>query len=403
MTAFDDELWLIAVFDRSPSPMALLDMEGRLRRFNGAFARLFPRAGERDQVLRLFGDAQRAALETAAKKVTEVGRFRGKLVIPDATPSKYECSWYRLRSPGRPGPSVFVLTPDQGDSAAEELRKQAERYETAFRVASDGVWDWHLASGAMAFSPRWGELLGRGAGSIGRTIADWLPLVHPDDAGALGEALDACRRGLANSMSVEARHRCVDGSYKEFLVRGVVVRSEAGAPERLVGVLADVTELRAARSREQAQREEVAHLSRMQAVGELAASLAHDLAQPLGAIVNYARGCEAQAKEWAGAPPEFRESLAFVVRNALYAGEVLHRVRRYVERREPASSMVRLEEVAKEAIALFQYDASRDGIEFALEVENGLEPVFGEAVLIEQALVNLLRNSLDALRRHGEG
>ena len=125
--------------------------------------------------------------------------------------------------------------------AEEALLESEQRYALAVQGASDGVWDWNLATGVSYFSPRWASILDLGPGVVGTEIDEWFSRVHPDDAQPLKEALAAHLEGRVAHFEHEHRLRCADGSYRWVLSRGVAVRSSTGAPTRMAGSLTDIT------------------------------------------------------------------------------------------------------------------------------------------------------------------
>jgi diguanylate cyclase (GGDEF)-like protein/PAS domain S-box-containing protein len=126
-------------------------------------------------------------------------------------------------------------------SAEEALLESEQRYALAVQGASDGVWDWNLATGVAYFSPRWAAIAGADAATLGAEIGEWFSRVHPDDAQPLKEALSAHLDGRVAHFEHEHRLRCADGSFRWVLSRGVAVRSSAGTPTRMAGSLTDIT------------------------------------------------------------------------------------------------------------------------------------------------------------------
>ncbi|RZS90243.1 PAS domain S-box-containing protein/diguanylate cyclase (GGDEF)-like protein [Motilibacter rhizosphaerae] len=124
------------------------------------------------------------------------------------------------------------------------LRESEERYALAMRAANDGLWDWDLASGRVFYSERWAAMLGRRPEELTCTPADWLELVHEDDAPALEAVLDQCRLGLVDTFEVEQRVRTGDGEQRWMLCRALAVPGGGLPATRLVGAMSDVTERR---------------------------------------------------------------------------------------------------------------------------------------------------------------
>lgn len=125
--------------------------------------------------------------------------------------------------------------------AEEALRESEERYMLAIQGANDGVWDWHLQTNQMYFSPRWKCILGYEEADIGDQPEEWLSRIHPDDIKNVRVALSTHVRGLSPHFQSEHRLLRKDGTYMWALTRGLAVRDERGAAYRMAGSLSDIT------------------------------------------------------------------------------------------------------------------------------------------------------------------
>ena len=126
------------------------------------------------------------------------------------------------------------------------LSESQERYALAVHAASDGIWDWDLASDRIYFSPRWHAILGRPEQAEEHDPPSWFKLVHREDVMKLRAAIDAHLEGRCSHLEVEHRMRHADGSWRWVLTRGLAIRSPDGRVTRMAGSLTDVTERRAA-------------------------------------------------------------------------------------------------------------------------------------------------------------
>ncbi len=143
-----------------------------------------------------------------------------------------------------------------GEQQAEDVRHQSrcseaearaqraeERLQLALRGSQDGVWEWHVGNGRVQLSPRWKGMLGYGADDLGATRDDWLNRVHPEDRPAFVTALATVLEG-SGRLDHEMRLQHRDGSVRHVLTRGVLLRGDDGAPERVLGLDTDVTRLK---------------------------------------------------------------------------------------------------------------------------------------------------------------
>lgn len=145
------------------------------------------------------------------------------------------------------------------------------------------------------------------------------------------------------------------------------------------------------------QREaELAHAARVNTVGELAAGLAHEINQPLAAIGNYAEGCLIRLRQQ-DASPALIEALGEIDAQAARAGAIVHHLRSFLRKEERRPTPVDLNEAVVEAVSLFAPEARRHRVAVRTELAAGLPRVCGELIQIEQVIINLMRNALEAL------
>jgi PAS domain S-box-containing protein len=162
-------------------------------------------------------------------------------------------------------------------------------------------------------------------------------------------------------------------------------------------VVRDITARREAEARDRQHQAELAHISRVSLAGEMAAGLAHELSQPLTAIIAYARGC---LRLLAGSEPEpalLHEGVAEVVQQAERAGDVLDRLREFVRGGEFRRTLTEVKPLINAAVALARTEAIQHGVEIEAKIDPALPVVLADQVQIEQVLLNLLRNAIDAM------
>jgi PAS domain S-box-containing protein len=282
--------------------------------------------------------------------------------------------------------------------AEDRLRESEQRFALAVDGAKDGIWDWDLRRGVFYASPRMRELLDVGDEVVRDINVLFGERVHPDDHAHLRERWDAHLRGSGRHYEVEYRLRGTDGAYRWVLARGASVRDASGTLYRMVGSLTDVTQRKRAEEEARQRQAELAHVLRVSALGEMAASLAHELNQPLAAIVNYARGCARRLADL-GAAPEVLTALDHIAAEALRAGEVVRGLKRVVRKEPPRDSQIDLNEVARDAIALVRNEASERTISLRLDTEPRLPRLRGDRVQVEQVILNLLRNAIEAISK----
>ena len=283
-------------------------------------------------------------------------------------------------------------------AAEDQLSASEARFALAVDGAKDGIWDWHLASGEFFVSPRMREMLAAGPDDPLSVPVLFSDRIHPDDYALLEDSWRSHLEGAATHYEAEYRYRLGDGSYRWLLARARTVRDASGAPQRMVGSLTDTTARKAAEENARQRQAELAHVLRVAAMNEMAASIAHELNQPLAAIVNYARGCALRLGT-NDALPEVLDALERIAAEALRAGEVVHSLKRVVRKEPPRESLVDLGALAQEAVQLVRSEATDRGIAIRFEAPRGLRTAWGDPIQLQQVVLNLLRNAIEAIAR----
>jgi two-component system sensor kinase FixL len=225
----------------------------------------------------------------------------------------------------------------------------------------------------------------------------WAENVHPDDRerclATYGGAFDAQRE-----FTLEYRLRRHDGEYRWVSDKGVPRRAPDETFLGYIGCADDVTDRKEAELAAQRHRAELAHVTRLSTMGELAASLAHELNQPLTAILTNVQ----TAQHFLAAEPadldEVREILRDVVDDDKRASEVIRRLRALVRKEPPALAPLDLSSVIGDVTLLVHSDALLRNSRVSVEVEPGLPPVQGDRIELQQVALNLLVNAFDAMK-----
>jgi two-component system sensor kinase FixL len=165
------------------------------------------------------------------------------------------------------------------------------------------------------------------------------------------------------------------------------------------GFVRDLTEREQTQARLQELQAELVHVSRLTAMGEMASALAHELNQPLSAIANYLRGSRRLLDRGDPADrPRLSEALGKAADQAMRAGEVIARLRQFVGRGESEKRLENLPKLIEEASALALVGARELGVRLTLDFDAGCEKVLVDRMQIQQVVINLLRNAVDAMR-----
>ncbi|SMF94054.1 His Kinase A (phospho-acceptor) domain-containing protein [Methylomagnum ishizawai] len=170
-----------------------------------------------------------------------------------------------------------------------------------------------------------------------------------------------------------------------------------GGGLHFTGILRDISERKALEDRLQQQRLELLHVHRLTVAGELAATMAHELNQPLGAIANYLGGAKLRFRAVFEDHPRLAEAIDETLRLSQRAAEVVHGIRDLVRRRETGRDWVAVEAVVDAALAVARQELARRKIAVVRHLPAALPPVWGQRVHLQQVLLNLMLNAMEAM------
>lgn len=218
----------------------------------------------------------------------------------------------------------------------------------------------------------------------GRTVAEL-----ESELRGLSDALAAHRAGLPSPHALTGR----DG-------RPFALAVATAADGTLALEIGDPAADAEAAARHLGDRERLLFLSRSLSVGEMASTLAHELNQPIGSIVNLLRGLSRRLERGTVDAAQLSAAVEQGIEQAVYAAGILARVREYVQPRRPRRETIRLPELVASAIALLDWEIARDGVTLSLDDAIGSPGprVLGDPVMLQQVIVNLARNAIEAMR-----
>lgn len=219
-----------------------------------------------------------------------------------------------------------------------------------------------------------------------------------DTGGTRPGAISASSLDAPATSTVECRDAATD---RDFVVHARAMRWVDGRPVRLV-IASDITATRRAERLAREHEKRLAAAARLIVLGEMASTLAHELNQPLAAIANYNRGALIPLRS---AGPDFHDiadAIAKAAQQAERAGEVVRRVRDLVRRREPHLAPCLIETAIAQITPVLEADARRAEILFTVDVDGNIPAVRADALLVEQVLLNLARNAVDAIQDSGK-
>jgi two-component system sensor kinase FixL len=292
---------------------------------------------------------------------------------------------------------AFELSRDslRASRLARDFDQGRLRLELAADAADVGLCEWDPKSGQVWATLRAREIFGLTPEEAGKP-ENWLSRVHPDDAPRVMEALKAA---LERGEELVSDYRvCPPGRGERWVAaRGRAEHTPGDVRARLRGVVRDVSEQHAAQLETQELRRELAHVGRVSVLGQLASSLAHELSQPLGAILRNTEAAELILREPAPDLEELRAIIGDIHRDDQRAGDVINRLRQLLKRRRMDFQPVALEGLVNDVESLMHADAASRHVNLIWSVEPGLPPISGDRVHLSQVLINLIINAMDAV------
>src|ERR1700756_1263381 len=228
----------------------------------------------------------------------------------------------------------------------------------------------------------------------------WVQRIHPEDRDKFRMAGD---RTFLEKVHCDVEFRTVkpDGTVKHIHGIGHPVLSPSGDLVQVVGTMVDVTERKCAddaRERLRQLEADLAHINRVSTMGELTASLAHEIKQPIGAAVTNAEACVRLLDRDQPDLPEAQEAALEMVRDAKRAADIIDHFRSLYQKGSPQLDIVDVNELVKEMAIVLHNEAKRHSVAIRTDLAEGLPTVMADRVQLQQALMNLMLNGIEAMR-----
>jgi len=224
----------------------------------------------------------------------------------------------------------------------------------------------------------------------------WTKTVPPDDAGFVMRTWQHSA-ATGSLFDVENRFRRFDGVYRWFHVIARPLRNEAGQVVRWYGLCADIEDAKRATEALQRTQAQLSRATQVAAVGELAASIAHEINQPLAAVVANGNACS----RWLSADPpnliEATRTAERIIRDCNNAAEVVRRIRALFQRAEPEKTPLELNDVVAEVLRLLRCEIVRQSVAVETHLAENLPHIMADRVQLQQVIFNMLVNGIEAM------
>jgi PAS domain S-box-containing protein len=297
---------------------------------------------------------------------------------------------------------AFVLDLSEQKRAEEALRRSEAYLAEAQRLSRSGSWAWNVRTGELFWSQEVFRIYDFDPGGVKPTWSCFLDRVHPEDRPGIEQRakMESTQKEWANS---EADFRIVlpDGGIKHLHSISHPVMDESGEITEVIGTVMDVTERRRTDQERERLRQalaDLAHITRVTTMGELTASLAHEIKQPIAAAITDAKTC----LRWLGRDQpdlaEASDAAARVIKDVTRASDIISRIGLLFKKGPPQRELLDVNEVIQEMIVLLRNEASRYSISIRSELANDLPKAMADRVQLQQVLMNLMLNGIEAMK-----
>ncbi len=280
----------------------------------------------------------------------------------------------------------------------EEALQRSEAYlAEAQRISHTGSFGWDVSSGQIFWSEEAFRIVEYDQ-TVQPTVELILRRTHPEDRALVQQSID---RAVQEGTCFDFEHRLLlpDGAIKYVRVVGHPAIIAGSGDLRFVGAITDVTD----RERLHQAQADLAHINRVTAMGELTASLAHEIRQPISAAGTSAKACLLWLGRDEPALAKAREAAARVVKDVTRAADIIGRISSLFKKGALQRELVDVNELIREMIVLLRSEASRYSISILTELAEGLPKVMADRVQLQQVFMNLMLNGIDAMKEMSGG
>lgn len=385
-------------FENSLDAMFLATPDGKITSANSAACALFGMTEE--EICRVgragIVDENDPRFKAAMEQRDRTGRTKAEYTHVRRDGARFDAEVSSVIFGERVPRSIIVIRDITERKRVEALLRESEaRLRNAFRHAAVGIIIGSPDCHYREVNPAYCKIVGYTPEEL--AVISYGQIVYPDDWPANNALFQRLIAGEVPDYVIEVRCVRKDGGIVWVRKSVTCFRGGPFEPLRFVGLIEDITDRKRAEEMARAHQREIAHLSRVASVGEMASSLAHELNQPLTAILGYAAACQNLAEASPSLSARTLEYLRAIKREAQRAGEIVRRVRSYVRKQTPEKRIGDINRIVQDAVDLLRHDLQRWSVTLRLEFADAVPPVLADSVQIQQVLINLMQNAMEAM------
>jgi two-component system, LuxR family, sensor kinase FixL len=393
-----------AVIDNAVDAIAIIDANGIITSFNRAAYRMFgyePHEVIGSNVSMLMPEPHRTRhdayihhyITTAEPRIIGIGReLDARRRDGTAVPIHLSVSEVVVHGQRTFTGVMRDISIERADK--EEIRRQNERLSVTVRNAPMGIVTYQFGEAFASTNRAFETMIGYSNAELEEM--EFVSLTHPEDRAELKRLTDDAHSGRIEHFSL--RLRLLQKS-------GTPTHDQHGVPDLVIVQVEDLTAEMMAKEAERVHQDRLTHVARLSTLGEMTAAIAHEINQPLTAISMYAQSGVRMLDAGIPKPERLREALEKLSAQSLRAGAVIDRVQRLVRKQESKFETVRINDLIGDILRLAESDARVNDMQIALDLARDVAEVNADPIQIQQVLLNLIRNAIDAMRsidcRHG--
>lgn len=394
------------LFEQAPEAIAVLSTDDRIVRVNTEFTRMF--GYEPNEVLeRSINDliVPEALVESSREYTRQLkhgGRVEVETVRKRKDGTEVHVSLLAVPVTTTSGEQVvnYAIYRDitERKRSEERLRESESRFQIMADTAPVMIWMTGTDALCNYFNKPWLDFTGR---TMEQEVGTgWIQGVHPDDVqGCFDGFLPAFH--ARTPFRMEYRLKRADGEYRWLIESGIPRYTGDGEFAGYIGSNIDITDLKRAEEEQERLRQlqaELAHINRLTTMGELTASLAHEIKQPITAAMMSARTCLRWLQRDAPDVAKACDTASRIVSDVTRASDIVDRVRSLYSRGTPQRELFDVNEIIREMITLLHDTANRHSISIRNELDAGLPTITADRVQLQQVLMNLMLNGIEAMK-----